>query len=305
MNVLNLFTKTYARLHSYPCIPYWVLTPFRRIVRGVANVILPHYLAKSQKRSNSGNEIIVSFTSFPARINNVWQVVECMLRQTVLPSKIILWLSKEQFPNFEDIPMSLRVRESELFEIRMVEGDIRSHKKYYYTAKEYSNSFIFLIDDDIYYPADLLAKVWTAHLKYPDAIISNYAYRMRFSDSKTLPLSYNEWDRVYRTTIGSNIFFGSGGGTLFQPSRLYKDLTNIDLSMQLTPQADDIWLNIMAQLNHIPIFVIPNGLPLPIKKTSSYCLSTDNLSGNNDRQILAVIKYYEGEGVKLFAPSSL
>lgn len=304
MNVLNLFTKTYARLHNYPSVPYWALTPFRKVVRGAANLILPYYLARSYKKGKSiDTGIIVSFTSFPARINNVWQVVECMLRQTRQPSKIILWLSREQFPNFEDIPTSLRVRESELFEIRMVEGDIRSHKKYYYTAKEYPDSLIFLIDDDIYYPTDLLDKVWTAHLKYPDAIISNYAYRIRFSDAGTLPLPYNDWDTIYRSTIGNDIFFGSGGGTLLRPAALYKDLTNLKLFMQLTPQADDVWLNTMAQLEHIPIFVISNGLPLPIRITSNVCLSTDNLSGNNDRQISAVIKHYEKDGAKCYSPN--
>ena len=248
-----------------------------------------------------GGEVIVSLTSFPARINNVWQVVECMLRQTFQPSKIILWLSKEQFPNLEDIPNSLRIRESELFEIRMVEGDIRSHKKYYYAAKEFPNSFIFLIDDDIYYPTDLLEKVWTAHLKYPDAIISNYSYRIRFSDMGILPLPYKEWDIIYESTIDYNIFFGSGGGTLFQPATLYKDLTNLNLSMQLTPQADDIWLNTMARLNHVPVFVISEGLLLPIKITSNTCLSTDNLSGNNDHQISAVIQHYEKEGINCYS----
>ena len=306
MNVLNLFTKTYARLHNYSCIPYWVMTPFRRMVRGAANVILPHYLAKSHiKKRISGKGIIISFTSFPARINNVWQVVECMLRQTYRPSKIILWLSKEQFPNTDDIPNSLRVREGELFEIRMVEGDIRSHKKYYYAAKEYPDSFIFLIDDDIYYPSDLLEKAWTAHLKYPDAIISNYAYRIRLSDIGGLPLSYTEWDRIYESTIGYNIFFGSGGGTLFQPATLYKDLTNLELSMRLTPQADDIWLNTMSRLNHVPVAVISNGLPLPIKIASNICLSTDNLSGNNDRQFSAVIQYYEKEGINCYSSNLL
>ena len=89
----------------------------------------------------------------------MWHVVECMFRQSYQPKKIILWLSQEQFPNEEDIPMSLRKRVNNIFQIRMVSGDIRSHKKYYYVVKEYPNSLILLIDDDLYYPTDMIEQL--------------------------------------------------------------------------------------------------------------------------------------------------
>lgn len=52
--------------------------------------------------------IIVSLTSYPARISVVFQVLERMLVQTLRPDKVILWLAKEQFPNREaDLPDEL------------------------------------------------------------------------------------------------------------------------------------------------------------------------------------------------------
>ena len=47
MNFLNLFSRLYARLHNYPGVPFWVLTPLRKIVRYGANRILPRYLEKA------------------------------------------------------------------------------------------------------------------------------------------------------------------------------------------------------------------------------------------------------------------
>ena len=133
MNLLNLFTGLYGKLHSYPGVPYWGLTPLRKIVRFAANKYLPLYLSQSLPKNGKPEPgVVISFTSFPARIADVWQVVKSLKNQTVLPEKIILWLSKEQFPTKSTIPDSLCQEEDKLFEIRMVDEDIRSHKKFYY-----------------------------------------------------------------------------------------------------------------------------------------------------------------------------
>ena len=173
---LDFFCIIYKYLQNYPFVPYWLMTPFRRLVRDLANRSLTRYLDKPCPCSRIiENDLVVSLTTFPARVNYVWQVVECMLRQTICPSKIILWLSKDQFTSKSDIPESLRKREGSIFEIRMVEGDIRSHKKYYYAAKEFPNSKIFIVDDDIYYPNKLERQIEEIS-KYDDETIlySNY-----------------------------------------------------------------------------------------------------------------------------------
>ena len=296
MNWLNFYTKVYGKLHNYPGVPYWVLTPMRRFVRYCANKKLPQYLAKYHKYIEYGkqndNDVIVSFTSFPARINKVWQVVECMKQQTLKPQKILLWLSKEQFPTRDCIPQSLKEREDEIFEIRMVDGDIRSHKKYYYVSKEFPNNDIFLIDDDIYYPPTILEKTWNEHVKQPDKIICNYGFLMRFHSNGTLK-RYKEWTQFLGDSDDDNLFFGSGGGTLIKPSQMFKDLTNIDLAIELTPIADDIWLNAMARLAGIKIHKVSHGLLLLIESENNTCLSYENIGSNkNDEQLNNIREFY-------------
>ena len=54
------------------------------------------------------NNIIVSLTSFPQRIYEIHYTIFSLLNQTVKPSKVILWLAKEEFPNLEkDLPDTL------------------------------------------------------------------------------------------------------------------------------------------------------------------------------------------------------
>lgn len=293
MNVLNLFVRTYSFLQRYPGMPFWVLTPLRRMVRWGANKILPTYLSKSNRTAKRGScDVIVSLTSFPARINSVWQVVECMQRQSYKPAKIILWLSKEQFPSAESIPQSLKERVDDVFEIRLVDGDIRSHKKYYYVLKEFPNNFIFLIDDDIYYPTDIIENSWKAHLLYPDRVICNYGLKIGYDSNGNL-MPYKKWTRVYHF-ITEDVFFGSGGGTLLSSSMLYKDVTDINLAQRLTPIADDIWLNAMVNLAGYQKTLLSNGLLLPINIDGNIRLSSQNRGKEqNDTQLESVISYYK------------
>lgn len=292
MTILDLFVDSYSLLKNYG-MPYWVMTPARRIVRQMANKYLPIYLSKPTKPSDMRcNGLIVSLTSFPARINDVWQVVECMKRQTLLPGKIILWLSREQFATKESIPQNLRDREDDLFSIRLVEGDIKSHKKYYYVCKEYPENLIFLVDDDIYYDTGIINRSVRAYKRYNEScVVCNYGYQIKYDLEGCLP--YSIWKPIEGKKVGKDLFFGSGGGTLFRPSDLYKDLLNIDLAMNLSPLADDIWLNAMVYKKALTKVILPNGPLLTIDIDENVTLtSVNNGMGRNDDQLLAVRQHY-------------
>ena len=125
----------------------------RCALRVTANIILPLYL-KAFRPTSTNREIsipvIVSLTSFPARIGKLWIVIECMLRQKSQPEKIMLWLSREQFPNeLADLPKRLVEQTERGLDIKFVDNDFRSHKKYYYAFKEFKDKFELTIDDDL------------------------------------------------------------------------------------------------------------------------------------------------------------
>ena len=63
---------------------------------------------------------------------------------------VILWLSKEQFPDRSFIPNSLLSLEKRGLIIELCEGDLRSHKKYYYALRQYPNDIIITIDDMLF-----------------------------------------------------------------------------------------------------------------------------------------------------------
>ena len=272
------------------------LKPIRLLIRILSNVHLKIVFKYNRKKffcSSQNKDVIVSLTSFPARINNLWLGIESLLRQSIKPQKIVIWLSKEQFPSESMIPKSLKNLKNRGVEIRMVEGDIRSHKKYYYIFQEHPNDLILLVDDDIIYPSTLIEELLNARNMYPnEKIVSHkYGFKMRYDNEGNLT-PYNSWGAFYSSYKGENLFFGSGGGTLLRPSDLSKDVLNLESSLKLCPQADDVWLNSMAKLGECHYVKVADGPLLSIINKNDKPLSIVNLrQSKNDEQIQAAIEY--------------
>ena len=78
MNLLHFYTTLYGYTHRYKSIPIWALTPARRIIRTIANNRLKRYFDKKPicLSSNQDKDVIVSLTSFPARIDYVYMAIE-------------------------------------------------------------------------------------------------------------------------------------------------------------------------------------------------------------------------------------
>lgn len=258
----------------------------RMVIRYVANITIPS-LSKKVNMSIVREDVIVSLTSFPDRINNIWKVINCILNQTVLPKKIILWLSSEQFKNIQ-LPKKLTDLLSDRFEIHFTDSDIKSHKKYYYLNESYHDKLAILIDDDIFYPTDMIESLLAKYDSAKDkkTVVCRYCREIKYnSDREFLP--YNDWNILtYSGVSPKKIFFGSGGGTLI-PIKYLPALTwNRNVFMELCPKADDIWLNAMCKLGNMPIVLDKFSLPLPIFNFHSSKLYKENLLLNyNDRQI--------------------
>lgn len=310
--MINYLDSLYSNiLNKHPILTrlrFYSLLRFA--VRLWANLLLPIYfkLSVPEKRASTpvpdSHHIIVSLTSFPGRIKGVWKVIECLLRQTRKPDKIILWLAKAQFPRGEsDLPPRLLRYCSALFEIRFVEEDFRSHKKYYYAFREFPNSCIVTVDDDLFYVDFMIADLLDLHVRFPKSICCYRAMTVsHMADGTIAP--YNDWKKI-RTFAGpaQNLFQTSGGGTLYVPAMmLHRELFNHQVFQKICFHADDVWLNVMAQMQgsttvkskHYSEF-------LPIWNRSSIKLSNYNVKdGGNDHQLQAVIKHYRLDPGKIF-----
>lgn len=287
----NIYRKTLF-------MPSWMqIIKVGGLIRKIVAIIYEKYIIFNYSQpthiSEAKSDVIVSLTSFPKRIQTVWMVIECLMRQTVAPKKIILWLSELQFPDKKKLPSKLLAQQERGLEIRFVSEDLRSHKKYYYTFLEYPNSPVLLADDDILYSPTLIEELLNGftqnkvHCGYGRYIAHNY-------DGSIKP--YNEWAQKSEKDNINDFFFGSGGGTLLMPSSLYNDRCKKELITELCPLADDIWLNAMARINKLSIIKVRTEPIIPVRINDNETLADSNLSKeakiNNDTQIQKVNRYY-------------
>lgn len=281
----------------------------RLVIRLLANTLLPAYYfftknnPKATLKENEGSEkrIIVSLTTFPKRINRVWIVIESILRQTNKPDKIILWLSSEQFGSINELPKILLNQQKRGLEIRFCK-DYKSHKKYYFALKQYPNDFLITIDDDIIYPTFIIADLLRLYDQYPTSICCHRGLLIKTNKNNLSP--YTEWDEV-GNDIGPSyqLFQTSGGGTMFPPYSLHKEVFNNEVFEKICFYADDIWLNIMSRLNNVTIATTNfHSAYIPVINLKNQKLSSINVDQlKNDKQLEDVRNYYiEKLGIDAF-----
>lgn len=273
----------------------------RFLIRLIANIILPIYFIFTnwnkryylKENKNSKSRIIVSLTSFPARINRVWIVVESLLRQQTKPDMIILWLSIEQFPTKQTLPKSLIRLQKRGLTIRLCMDDLRSHKKYFYALKEFPEDYIITVDDDVFYNSQLLSYLIELNHKFPKAICCNEASRIVIKDGLIEP--YLSWDHVESENNPSSEIIPIGvGGILYPPNSLNHDVFNIDIFKKYCFLGDDIWLNLMGRLNRTLVAKTAyNSTYIPILNRNNITLNSINRSeGYNDKQLISIRDYY-------------
>jgi len=247
-------------------------------------------------------KLIVSLTSFPERIPDIFFNLYSLLNQTIQPDMLVLWLAEEQFPNKEkDLPKRLLDLQKYGLTIKWCK-DIKSYKKLIFSLKEFPNDIIVTADDDIYYPENWLELLYNSYLNEPKYIHCHRAHKVTFNKNKELA-SYNEWQKCITTDNVSYLnFFTGAGGILYPPNSLYKDTLNEELFMALCPTADDIWFWAMAVLNNTKIRVVQENInnfifinpELEFRMTDAISLYKINLI-ENDRQLKKVFDHYEAK----------
>ncbi len=291
----KLYNKCFG--NNYVLRKIRVYSIARYLVCCCANKLLAYKFANRNFTLINDNKrsprIVISLTSFPARINTIWITISSLLEQSVRPDKIILWLSKKQFSSKEELPSELIRLENFGLDIRLVDEDIRSHKKFYYSFAEFRNDLVLLVDDDIIYPSDTIERLFEKWISLTGKrVICSYGSVIQYTESGQR-IRYDSWPEITTKETHPNLFFGSGGGTLIRPSDLYEDVLNKELFLKLTPLADDIWLNAMCRLGGVKVYRERFYNILPVRIKGNVTLSSVNLlECKNDEQLELVDEYY-------------
>ncbi|MDR1554422.1 MAG: hypothetical protein LBS39_00155, partial [Campylobacteraceae bacterium] len=172
--------------------------------------------------------------------------------------------------------------------------NLKPYNKLIPTLKEYPNSIIITVDDDIYYPKNMLEKLYQAYQKQPNMVHCHRAHRITFKNGQIEP--YKNWKFSVEKVNPSFLNFLTGvGGVLYPPNIFHEDILRKDIFVKLAPNADDIWFWAMTVLNNVKINVVDDcdKKLFCVEDTQEIGLWHENLTnGKNDEQLNNIFKYY-------------
>lgn len=272
-----------------------------RIFKRLAEKVLSIYFTINPKKPSlfyAGEEIntIVSLTTFPARIEKVWLVIESILYQTQKPDKLILWLYCGEFNSKESLPDRLLSLEKRGLEIRFCGENLMPHKKYFYTIKENPSANVITIDDDMFYPPDLINILLAEHEKNPTVILCPITREIKLENGK--PKKYKYWPNLKNNSLPSFKFLTMGGGGSFFPCGcLSEEIFNFHKLKIYSLKADDLWIKVMSLLNDTKVKSLAGNFSysyLPVFHKNRQKLMDANVTGgNNDKVFKNLLKEYD------------
>ena len=236
-----------------------LIKPFRKAVEKCRMVAKEIYFrtinrhSKKPVKQENRSDVIITLTTFPARINRVFITIESLLRQKLPPAEIHLWLSADEI-NAEHLPKSLKRLIKRGLKVSFMAGNLKSYKKLVYALKEYPENILVTVDDDIMYPSHWLEQLYETHKKHPEDIICHRAHYLLLDENDRL-LPYKSLIKKGGEEIGGDeasyaLLPTGASGILYPPHALHALAVNDEQFMRLAPMADDIWFKCCALLNN-------------------------------------------------------
>ena len=237
-------------------------------------------------------QVVVSMTSFPEAIPYAAQAIQSILNGSVLPDKLILYLTFSQFEKGE-IPESLKSlsERNSIFEVRNYDKDIRSYRKLIPALLDFPDAIIVTVDDDVFYHRHMLRDLLNLHDQIPHAVLAHRAKRIKMGKPYRKWRKYRWYDFLFKKTYKSFLNLQTGvGGVLYPPHALKSDMMDINLFSEIAPSTDDIWFWAAGVANGYPVVPVPFGRNKPrgLDKPKELSLKTTNFKGKTDRNALAL-----------------
>lgn len=235
-------------------------------------------LNKSEIRKQ---KIIVSLTSFPPRYEGLHKCLLSLLKQTVRPDKIIVWLYKEEF----SLTNEMKELEKCGIEYKSVDENLKPHKKYFYAMKEFPDDLIITVDDDVIYPENCIETLITTHKKFPDSVCANRVNKITKKINGDI-FEYKYWINNFNKSVKpSHKLIATGcSGVLYPPHSISKEFLNTEKIKKYCLNADDIWLKFAELKNDIKVVWTGTNfiLPYEIEESQKMSLAASNVNQNKN-----------------------
>ncbi len=240
-------------------------------------------------RPHGGDQpLVVSLTSYPPRFEALALTIKALMRQTLKPDALVLWIDRE---SVRTLPSSVRTLERHGLSILPCD-DVGPFSKIVHTLEAYPEATAVTADDDCYYPPRWLEGLVAASAGAPGRIVC-YSARRMLSDGSGGLAPYGEWP-LHRGGESDMLLPRGTAGVLYPPGSLHPDVMDLDAYRRFSPRADDLWLKWMSARAGTRVLVAPDA---PDRwswpGTQRQTLANVNVThGGNDRQIRNLVEAY-------------
>lgn len=264
--------------------PFWI-----RVLMKWAKVRLKYRHCFESHHHTLPHELIVTLTSYPARFDSLHLTLMCLLSQSVKPDRVVLWVAHQDQKQLPKLVLELQ---DYGLEIRTTE-DTRSYKKLIPSLETFPGAGFVIVDDDLYYPRNLLANLLKSAQRFPDCVIAGRVHKVRYHQNGNI-LPYKQWDWNSRSEQSQDNFYTGCGGAFFPPKAFDQEVLNQENFLKLAPFADDVWFNWMLKRNGTSLIALKTPFTFwDWPSSQKVSLHAKNVSKEgNDQQIKAMIEHY-------------
>lgn len=261
-----------------------------------------HYRMKniwsSSQVPSSGERLIISLTTHPPRIRQVFATLESLCEQNIDAFDIHLYLSRRDKETIGDLPKTLQRLTRRGVKIVVTDIDLRSYDKLVHALEAYPQAMIITADDDMLYPSDWARRLVDGANRFPGCIVCHRGHMLCESSPGSGEISYKEV-RTRQDPGAMQPNFAlmptGSGGVLYPPGVLDPMVFDVEAFQALAPNADDIWFK-MASLKAGTRCVRVNSRNVDFLSTPASgesALHEDNVKrGGNDRQFANCLARY-------------
>jgi len=217
----------------------------------ISKEIIDYYLNYKSNNTINNTTLIISMTSYPPRINGVFEIFISLLHQSANISsyQCFLTLAREEFINGEkDLPENLQKLINNGWVKLLWYHNILSHKKLIPVLQEYPENDILIVDDDIIRTYNFVKIFQKEHDRYPNYVICGIFANYYDNKLNIRRLNGPKGENCNKINSVPDIIFQTGrpangaGGVLY-PKYTFTDkrFFNETLFMNLSPTSDETW----------------------------------------------------------------
>ncbi|WP_157956686.1 hypothetical protein [Salinicola halimionae] len=247
---------------------------------------------------SSGDRLIISLTTHPPRIHQIFATLESLCEQDIDAFDVHLYLSQRDKETIGELPKSLRRLTRRGVKIVVTEADYRSYDKLLHALKRYPEATIITADDDMLYPSDWARRLLDGADRFPGCIVCHRGHMLCESAPGSGVISYQmvkSRQDPGATHPNFALMPTGSGGVLYPPGLLDTMVFDVEAFQTLAPNADDIWFK-MASLKAgtCCVRINPRNVDfLPSPAAGESALHEDNIKqGGNDRQFASCLARY-------------